>query len=324
MLSSIRIMAGLAAGAALATMLAGAALAQECPRGELDKAYCDRDGDLVADAPTDPKLFVNPSTIIFAYTPVEDPAVYAKTWDGFLRHMEKLTGKKVVFFPVQSNAAQIEAMRSGRLHVAGFNTGSNPIAVNCAGFVPVAIMGSQNGEFGYEMEIIVPADSAIKTPADLKGKKLAFTAPTSNSGFKAPSAILKADFNLEAERDFTPVFSGKHDNSVLGVANKDYDAASIANEVMKRMVERKVVDPAKIRSIYKSETFPTTGYGYAHNLDPKLVDKVKEAFFTFPWEGSALKAEFKEQDRFVPITYKKDWSVIRKIDAATGVKYSCK
>ena len=324
MLSSIRIMAGLAAGAALATMLAGAALAQECPRGELDKAYCDRDGDLVADAPTDPKLFVNPSTIIFAYTPVEDPAVYAKTWDGFLRHMEKLTGKKVVFFPVQSNAAQIEAMRSGRLHVAGFNTGSNPIAVNCAGFVPVAIMGSQNGEFGYEMEIIVPADSAIKTPADLKGKKLAFTAPTSNSGFKAPSAILKADFNLEAERDFTPVFSGKHDNSVLGVANKDYDAASIANEVMKRMVERKVVDPAKIRSIYKSETFPTTGYGYAHNLDPKLVDKVKEAFFTFPWEGSALKAEFKEQDRFVPITYKKDWSVIRKIDAATGVEYTCK
>ena len=324
MLSSIRIMAGLAAGAALATMLAGAALAQECPRGELDKAYCDRDGDLVADAPTDPKLFVNPSTIIFAYTPVEDPAVYAKTWDGFLRHMEKLTGKKVVFFPVQSNAAQIEAMRSGRLHVAGFNTGSNPIAVNCAGFVPVAIMGSQNGEFGYEMEIIVPADSAIKTPADLKGKKLAFTSPTSNSGFKAPSAILKADFNLEAERDFTPVFSGKHDNSVLGVANKDYDAASIANEVMKRMVERKVVDPAKIRSIYKSETFPTTGYGYAYNLDPKLVDKVKEAFFTFPWEGSALKAEFKEEDRFVPITYKKDWSVIRKIDAATGVKYSCK
>jgi phosphonate transport system substrate-binding protein len=317
----INALAGVIAALAVS---AGLASAQDCPRGELDKAYCDRDGDLVADAPTDPKQFVNPSTIIFAYTPVEDPAVYAKTWDGFLRHMEKLTGKKVVFFPVQSNAAQIEAMRSGRLHVAGFNTGSNPIAVNCAGFVPVAIMGSQNGEFGYEMEIIVPADSAIKTPADLKGKKLAFTAPTSNSGFKAPSAILKADFNLEAERDFTPVFSGKHDNSVLGVANKDYDAAAVANEVMRRLVERKVVDQAKIRSIYKSETFPTTGYGYAHNLDPKLVEKVKEAFFTFPWEGSALKAEFKEADRFVPITYKKDWSVIRKIDAATGVKYSCK
>ena len=111
---------------------------------------------------------------------------------------------------------------------------------------------------------------------------------------------------------------------MIGVANKDYDAAAIANEVMHRMFERKVVDPAKIRTVYKSETFPTTGYGYVYNLDPKLVEKIKEAFFTFPWEGSALKAEFKGQDKFVPITYQKDWSVIRKIDAASGVKYSCK
>jgi phosphonate transport system substrate-binding protein len=304
---------------------AGIAVAQDdCPRGQLDKAYCDRNGDMVADAPTDPKKLVDPPTIVFAYTPVEDPAVYAKVWDGFVQHMAKATGKKVVFFPVQSNAAEIEAMRSGRLHIAGFNTGSNPIAVNCAGLVPFAIMGTKAGAFGYQMEIIVPADSPIKTPADLKGKKVAFTAPTSNSGFKAPSAILEADFGLKAERDFTPAFSGKHDNSVIGVANKDYDAAAIANEVMFRMFDRKVVDRAKIRSIYKSETFPTTGYGYAHNLDPKLIEKIKQAFFTFPWEGSALKAEFKNEDRFVPITYQKDWAVIRKIDAATGVKYTCK
>jgi phosphonate transport system substrate-binding protein len=325
MFSRLKIIGGWLAGFIIfITASVASTYAQECPRGDLDKAYCDRNGDLVADAPTDPKQLVNPSTLIFAYTPVEDPAVYAKAWDGFIKHMENTTAKKIVFFPVQSNAAQIEAMRSGRLHVAGFNTGSVPIAVNCAGFVPFAIMGTQTGQFGYEMEIIVPADSAIKTPADLKGKKVAFTSPTSNSGFKAPSAILAADFNLLADRDFTPVFSGKHDNSVIGVANKDYDAAAIANEVMFRMFERKVVDRAKIRSIYKSETFPTTGYGYAYNLDTKLVDKIKDAFFTFPWEGSTLKAEFKNEDRFVPITYQKDWSVIRKIDAATAVKYTCK
>ena len=113
--------------------LAGPARAQDCPRGDLDKAYCDRDGDLVADAPTDPKLLLNPPTLIFAYTPVEDPALYSKVWDGFLRHLEKVTGKKVVFYPVQSNAAEIEAMRSGRLHIAGVSTGPTPIAVNCAG-----------------------------------------------------------------------------------------------------------------------------------------------------------------------------------------------
>src|SRR5260370_27183440 len=103
------------------------------------------------------------------------------------------------------------------------------------------------------MASIVHADSPIKTPADLKGKKIAFTEPTSNSGYKAPSAILKADFNLEADRDFTAVFSGKHDNSVIGIANKDYDAAAIANEVMFRMFDRNGVDLAKIKSVYKSD-----------------------------------------------------------------------
>jgi phosphonate transport system substrate-binding protein len=312
--------------AALAGVIAwtGTAGAQDCPRGDLDKAYCDRNGDLTADLPADPKQLVNPSTLIFAYTPTEDPAVYQKAWDPFIKHMEKVTGKRVVFFPVQSNAAQYEAMRSGRLHVAGVNAGGNATAVNCAGFVPFTMMAAKDGSFGYEMEIIVPADSPIKAPADLKGKKIAFTDATSNSGFKAPSAILKADFNLESKRDYEPVFSGKHDNSILGVVNKDYEAAAVANSVLNRMLDRKVFDKAKIRSIYKSETFPTTGYGHVYNLDPKLVEKIKEAFFSFPWEGSALKAEFQKEDKFVPIDYKKDWAVLRKIDAATGVKYTCK
>jgi phosphonate transport system substrate-binding protein len=230
----------------------------------------------------------------------------------------------VVFFPVQSYAAQYEAMRSGRLHVAGVNTGGNPVAVSCAGFVPFAMMASKDGSFGYEMEIIVPADSAIQSPGDLKGKSLAFTSPTSNSGFKAPSALLKSEFGLVAKQDFKTAFSGKHDNSIMGVANKDYEAAAIANSVLKRMIDRKVVDAAKIRTIYKSQTFPTTGYGHAHNLHPELVAKIKQAFFTFKWEGSDLQKEFKKEGSFVGIHHKSDWAVIRKIDAANGVKYACK
>ena len=303
---------------------AGLASAQECHRSTLDKRYCDRNYDQVADLPTDSSKWVNPSTIIFSYTPVEDPAVYAKVWDGFIKHMSKVTGKKVVFFPVQSYAAQYEAMRSGRLHIAGVNTGGNPVAVSCAGLVPFAMMAAKDGSFGYEMEIIVPADSPIQSPNDLKGKTLAFTSPTSNSGFKAPSAILKSNFQLVAKEDFKTTFSGKHDNSILGVANKDYEAAAVANSVLKRMIRRKAVDPSKIRSIYKSQTFPTTGYGHAHNLHPEVVAKIKQAFFTFPWEGSDLQKEFKKEGRFIGIHHKSDWAVIRQIDAANGVKYECK
>ena len=302
------------------------AFAQDCPRGTLDERFCDTDGDLLADIPTDPSKLLDPETLIFAYTPVENPAVYKEVWSDFLTHLEKVTGKSSVFFPVQSNAAQIEAMRSGRLHIAGFNTGSNPLAVNCAGFNPFTIMASKDGNFGYEMEIITYPGSGIEKVEDIKGKQLAFTAPTSNSGFKAPSAILKADFGMESERDFDPVFSGKHDNSILGVANKDYLAASIANSVMKRMISREVIKADQVKSIYKSQTFPTTGFGVVYNLKQELKDKIEEAFFSFNWEGSNLEAEFSKSNegQFLKMNYKDFWDVIRKIDTANGVEYSCK
>lgn len=320
---NLKLMIGASAIALLS--LGGIASAQDCPRGDLDDRFCDVDGDLIADIPTDESELVDPDTLVFAFTPVEDPAMFKSVWAEFLDHLSETTGKDVLFFPVQNNAAQIEAMRSGRLHVAGFNTGSNPLAVNCAGFRSFAMMAGKDGSFGYEMEIITHPESGISAVEDIKGKQLAFTSPTSNSGFKAPSAILKSDFDMVPERDFEPTFSGKHDNSILGVANKDYPAASIANSVMKRMLARGVVTDDQLTSIYKSQTFPTTGYGVAHNLKPELQEAVQEAFFTFDWEGTALQEEFSKsgEEQFIPITYKEFWEVIRKIDAANDVSYAC-
>jgi phosphonate transport system substrate-binding protein len=186
------------------------------------------------------------------------------------------------------------------------------------------MMAAKDGSFGYEMEIIVPVDSTIKSPSEIKGSIMAFTSPTSNSGFKAPSALLNSEFGLTAEIDYKPTFSGKHDNSILGVANNDYAVAAVANSVLRRMISRNAVDPSSFRSIYQSPTFPTTGYGHAHDLHPNIIALIKEAFFTFNWEGSELEKEFIEDDMFIPIEYKSDWEVIRNIDAANGVSYSCK
>ncbi len=315
---------GSAPQAAPAPTAAPAAATDTCPRPpEMDARFCDEDGDLVADPPKDRSQWVNPDTIIFAYTPVEDPAVYRVAWADFLAYLEQVTGKKVEFFAVDSNAAQLEAMRAGRLHVAGFNTGSVPFAVNFAGFVPFTMMAKADGSFGYEMEIIVPANSDIQSIEDLKGRQIAFTEPTSNSGYKAPSALLSSQFNMVEGRDFNALFSGGHDNSILGVANGDYEAAAIANSVMKRMIERGVISADQVRSIYRSQTFPTTGYGYVYNLDPELAAKVREAFATFNWEGTSLQQEFSKsgEAQFIPITYQEYWAVIRQIDAALGVKY---
>jgi phosphonate transport system substrate-binding protein len=187
-------------------------------------------------------------------------------------------------------------------------------------------MGGERGILGYEMEIITHPASGIKTPADLKGRRIAFTSPTSNSGFKVPSVLLRSEFGLEAERDYNTVFAGRHENSVLGVAQRDYDAAAIANEVMHRMMARNVVRKDQIVTVYKSSTFPTAAFGLAFNIDPQLATRIHDAFFSFPWAGSALAKEFAALNvsKFMPITYRDDWAVVRKIDAALKVDYSCR
>lgn len=309
----------------LATVSIAAMLAAPVAAFTLDSRFTDADGDLIADIPTDPSQWVDPAVLIFAYTPVEDPAVYVDVWQEFLDHLSEVTGKPVQFFPVQSNAAQLEAMRAGRLHIAGVNTGGNPIAVACAGFRPFAMMANADGSFGYEMEIITYPGSGIEELAGLDGRQLAFTSETSNSGFKAPQALLESEFGLLAGDNYTPAFSGGHDNSILGVANRDYDAAAIANSVLTRMEARGVVSRDQLVTLYTSDTFPTTGYGTVYNLHPDLQASIQEAFFSFDWEGTALLREFEPQgeSQFIPITFQENWSVIRQIDAAMGVTYTC-
>ncbi len=313
----------LALASAITLALAPNALAQDgcASRGQLDAMYCDADGDLVADAPTDPAQFVNPDTLFFAYTPVEDPAIYEDIWDPFLEHLSNVTGKQIRFFAVQSNSAQVEAMRSGRLHIAGFSTGPTPFAVNLAGAVPFAIMGNDEGNFGYTLQVYVQADSPYQELADLKGARVAHTSPTSNSGHQAPEALFP-DEGLIPGTDYEILFSGSHDNSLLGVVAGDYDAAPVASEVVERMAARGLYDPEEVRIIYETNVFPTTSYNYVYNLDPELVELIREAFFSFDFAGTALGEEFEGVSKFVPINYQEHWSVIRSIQAFNGVEYT--
>jgi phosphonate transport system substrate-binding protein len=319
MLPGVLPSAALAASVLMASF-SGQAFA-DCERGALDTLYCDENGDMVADLPADKSKWNDPNTLIFAYTPVEDPAIYSDIWQPFIDHLSEVTGRDVRFFAVQSNSAQVEAMRSGRLHIAGFSTGPTPFAVNLAGAVPFALMGSETGQFGYTLQVFTHVDSDIHEMKDLKGKRVAHTSPTSNSGNQAPRALFP-EMGIVPGEDYEISFSGSHDQSMLGVVAKDYDAAPVASEVVERMAARGLYDTDDVRLVWESDRFPTTSYNYAHNLHPDLVEKIREAFYTFKFAGTELGEEFEGVETFIPINYKDNWKVIRTIQASNGVQYT--
>ena len=64
----------------IGTGLGSVSRAQDCPRGDLDKTYCDRNSDLVADTPAQARQSADTD---FRLYPRRRPAVYTKVWDGF-------------------------------------------------------------------------------------------------------------------------------------------------------------------------------------------------------------------------------------------------
>ena len=288
----------------------------------LDPRFTDADGDLVADTPTDPAQQIDPDPIVFSYVAVEDPGVYRESFKEFMDHLAKVTGRRVEYLMATSTEEQLIALRDGKLHVTGVNTGSVPMAVNAAGFVPVAKLAGDAGAT-YQMEIIVPADGPIAAAPELKQAELALTDAGSNSGFKAPLVLLYKAHGFAPGRDYGIRYSGGHVESIRGIASKQYQAAAVANDMLSRAVAAGEIQPNQYRSVFKSESFPTAGFGYVCTLKPELADKVREALSTFAWPGTGVEREFAsaKYNKLITANYKDDWALVRQIDDEIGTAH---
>lgn len=290
------------------------------PVVQLDDVYQDADGDLLADMPENPALQARPTELVFSFITSEDSTNEAPQWQELMDAIAEKTGLPVTYLRVTDAREQYEAMRGGRLHITALGTGEVPAAVNTAGFIPVCTFGKESGESGYKMNFIVKKDSPIKSLADVRGKKIAFTRPRSNSGCKAAAMLLMEKENLEPERDYQWRYTYGHTGSIKAVASGEVDVAPIASDIFARMIAQGEVNKDDFRSIYESEQFPPAAFGYAYNLAPEIKDAIKQALIDFQWEGTKIAESFGGDgtDKFVPVTYKDDWANIRRVDLAAS------
>ncbi len=285
----------------------------------LGAGYADSDGDLVADTPGSEADLLDPGVLTFSFIANAEPGADADLWQPLVDHLAQATGKQVQYVPYTSRSEQLRAVRDGRLHLAGLNTGSVPVAVNACGFVPVCAPGQGGSADAYKMVVIVPADSAAESLKDLSGKRFAFTQPTSNSGCKAALVIL-AESGLTLGEDYDYAFTHGHAQLMQAIADKEYAAGSTASDLLERAIQQGELDESKVRVIYTSEPFPTAALGMTHRLKPELAEQIAQAMIGFSFIGTPLEQEYAASgaDALVPISYKDDFALIRRIDDAVG------
>jgi phosphonate transport system substrate-binding protein len=283
--------------------------------GSSKMTYTDADKDLVADSPDDPAKCIDPDVLVFSFVAAETESVPEDAWQGVLAALKEKTGKEGKYVHFTTASEQLTALKKGELHIAGLNTGVVPTAVEQDGFVPLCTFGRDDGSYGYTMKLIVPADSPIKDPAGVKGRKVTFTRPDSNSGCKALVVYLKDEVGYLPDRDYAWGFSTSHEDSINGVAAGEMDAAPVASDVLGRMIDKGEVDGAKIRTVYESERFPPATIGYVFNLTPEVRNGIREALLGYTLAGTGLEGQFgADSTKLVPIDYKNDWANARRID----------
>lgn len=120
-----------------------------------------------------------------------------------------------------SYVAVVEAMGSKRADVAILNTLGYVLANEKYG-AEARLKFVNRGRDSYNGQIIVRADSGIKTVKQLNGKKFAYVDPASTSGYLLPSLL----FRKEGVKLKETIFAGKHDTVVLAVYQKKVDAGA--------------------------------------------------------------------------------------------------
>ena len=277
----------------------------------LDSIYYDLNGDLLADTPLLPHLQIDPPTLILSIVPNGDEHAYAHQLMPFFNHLRSCLQRPIIFYPMQSSYAEVEAMRNGSIHIASFSAGALIHAVNRAGAIPFAGKGTEKGLLRTDMIVIVRQDSPFYSLKDLKGARVAHVNFSSSAGHLAALSIFPAEGIIPGE-DYEIFFSGKHRQSIFGVKSGDYDAATIAQEVLDRLVRLNLVSYDDFRIIYRKGSAPFAAFTYAHNLVPSLKEQIQNCFYEyrFPEEMQQI---YLDADRYLPINYQEEIRALQQI-----------
>ena len=181
------------------------------------------------------------------------PKTYGKSetmslWGGYFSHLSTCANvslrnqlgeslDQTVNVDVLAEKDLIEAVKTGKAQLAQVNPGLVPQLLAAGQPAPFGVPGNKaSGKpNSYKLILISRVDSPYKTPADLVGKKIAHTTPTSNSGNLAPRALFPA-LGLTPEKNYEVVFSNGHERSVMGVMHGFWDGAAVASDLYGRMV----------------------------------------------------------------------------------------
>ncbi len=202
--------------------------------------------------------------VYFSSVSAENQAATSARFKDMADVFKQKTGVELKIFTASDYAGTVQALTSGQIQMA--QTGASAYAsawIDSDGQVePLVTNRELDGQLGYHSILIVKTDSPYKKLDDLKGKTLAWADANSTSGYLIPLVSLRGA-GIEPDKFFgKTLFSGGHEQSVLGVINGQFDSAFTWSSKghnagqIRAMVDRGVLKMDQFRVIWESPLIP--------------------------------------------------------------------
>ena len=216
-------------------------------------------------------------TLHVSAIPDEAPTELQRKFKPLGDYLKKKTGMDVQFTPVTDYAAVVEGLATNKIDLAwlgGFTFVQAKLRTN-GGAVPIV---QRIEDEKFTSKFIVPADSPVKSLAELKGRTFAFGSPSSTSGHLMPRFyLLRA--GIDPDKDFKAVaFSGAHDATVAFVASGRAEGGVLNASVWDKLVEGGNPNAAKVRVLSTTPPYYDYNWTVRPGLDAALTKKLTDAF----------------------------------------------
>ena len=270
-------------------------------------------------------------SISFSSVSAENQAATQARYKDVARVFQERTGVEMRIFTATDYAGTVQALTSGQIQMAQLGASGYASAwIDSNGAVePLVTNKELDGALGYHSILIVKSDSPYKKLEDLKGKTLAWADPNSTSGYLIPLVSLRGA-GIEPEKFFgRTLFSGGHEQSVLGVINGQLDSAFTWSSKghnagqIRAMVDRGVLRMDQFRVVWESPLIPNPLVVVRKDM-PEDMKRELRAFWTELHKIDPKVAEAAARGKtagFVPATHEMYKPVL---DAALEVRKSRK
>lgn len=155
---------------------------------------------------------------------------------------------------------------------------------------PVLVKTNLDGTYTYYSIGFSRTDSGITSLDDMEGRSFAFADPNSASGYLIPLVEIPQDGYSMTEGEYFGriLFSGGHEQSIIGVNNGDYDAAvtwadgqgewedGFNSGALRRAVDAGLVDMNDLVEIWRSRPIPEGPIVLRQALPQDVKDTVIE------------------------------------------------